>query len=377
MSVDPLTFFNVLRKHHIDFFTGVPDSLLKDFCLCLDKNLSSDKHIIAANEGNAIALSIGYHLSTQKIPMIYLQNSGLGNIVNPLLSLADDDVYGIPMLLVIGWRGKPKTKDEPQHKKQGRVMIEMLKSMEIPYKIIYKKDNRDEIRTKVSSIIKNIHKKNSPCAIIVEKGVFNKYSIRLSQQKQFKLNREKAMHIVLENIKNNSVVVATTGYTSRELYEFRKDNNNQFNTDFLTVGGMGHANQIAAGISMNSKKTVYCFDGDGSILMHMGSLAINPSLKLRNFKHIVFNNGSHESVGGQPTVGYKISFNEIAKNCGYKTTLVARTDKEIRSSIEKINNSRGTCLLEILVSNGTRNNLSRPDSTPKQNKEALIAYLKK
>ena len=374
--ISPKSFYNHLIKENINFFTGVPDSLLKDLCFYINDN-GKDKHVIAANEGNAVALSIGYHLSTAKTPMIYLQNSGLGNIINPLLSLADDDVYGIPMLLVIGWRGQPKIKDEPQHKKQGRVMLEMLKSMKIPYKIIYKKDNQDVIRKKVSSMIKNIHKKNAPCAIVVEKGVFNSYLIKSSYNKRFKLNREKAMHIVLENIHKDSVIVATTGYTSRELFEFRKSNKGQFNTDFLTVGGMGHANQIAAGISMNSNKTVYCFDGDGSILMHMGTLAINPSLKLKNFKHIIFNNGSHESVGGQPTVGYRANFNKIAKNCGYKIAIVAKTDKEIRSSIKKITNLKGTCLLEILVSNGTRNNLSRPDTTPKQNKEALISYLKK
>ncbi len=350
--------------------------MLKDLCFYINDNEKS-KHVITANEGNAIALSIGYHLSTKKIPMIYLQNSGLGNIINPLLSLADDDVYGIPMLLVIGWRGQPKIKDEPQHKKQGRVMLEMLKSMKIPYKIIYKRDNQDQVRKKVSLVIENIHKKNAPCAIVIEKGVFDSYSIKSSSTKRFKLNREKAMHIVLENIHKDSVVVATTGYTSRELFEFRKSNKGQFNTDFLTVGGMGHANQIAAGISMNSNKAVYCFDGDGSILMHMGTLAINPSLKLKNFKHIIFNNGSHESVGGQPTVGYRANFNKIAKNCGYKASFVARTDKEIRSSIKKITKIKGTCLLEILVSNGTRDNLSRPDTTPKKNKEDLISYLNK
>ena len=374
--ISPKDFYKHLIKEKINFFTGVPDSLLKDLCFYISDN-AKDNHIIAANEGNALALSIGHHLATSKTPMVYLQNSGLGNLINPLLSLADNDVYGIPLLMVIGWRGKPGIKDEPQHKKQGRVMLQMLNTMEIPYKVIYKSDSVEKVKYKISAIIKNINKNNSPCAIVIEKGLFEPYSLQSSSRKIYKLNREKAMHIVLQNINTKSVIISTTGYTSRELYEFRQKNKRLYNTDFLTVGGMGHANQIAAGIAIHKRKSIFCFDGDGSILMHMGSLAINASLQLMNFKHIVFNNGSHESVGGQPTVGHNIKLSKIANNCGYGLTLVATTKQQIISSMKKINKFKGSSFLEIMISNGTRESLVRPDTTPKQNKKSLMSFLKK
>ena len=374
--ISPKDFYNHLTKEKINFYAGVPDSLLKDLCFYISDN-SSHNHIIAANEGNAVALSIGYYLATSKVPMIYLQNSGLGNLINPLLSLADQEVYSIPMLMIIGWRGKPGIKDEPQHKKQGRVMLKMLESMEIPYKVIYKKDDTQKIKNKVSAIIKNINKRNSPCAIIIEKGSFEEYSLKSPIKRRFLLNREKSMNIVLETIRTKSIIVSTTGYTSRELFEFKKKCKKSNSADFLTVGGMGHASQIALGIAMRQKKPVFCFDGDGSILMHMGSLAINGSLKISNFKHIVFNNGSHESVGGQETVGHNIKINKIAKYSGYELTLVAKTKQQIISSMKKINSFKGTALLEIMISNGTRANLTRPDTTPQENKMALMSFIRR
>lgn len=373
--ISPKSFYEHLLKHDISFFTGVPDSLLKNLCFYISDH-AKKRHIIAANEGNAIALAIGYYLSSSKVPMIYLQNSGLGNIINPLLSLADKDVYSIPMLLVIGWRGKPGVKDEPQHKKQGRVMLSMLKSMEIEFEIIRNSDSRDQIKTKINRMIKRIKIQKMPCAVVIEKDVFKKYNKISKKRFRYELSREDALHIILENIRKDSIIVSTTGFTSRELYEYRKNNCSR-NPDFYTVGGMGHASQIALGISINKKKEVICLDGDGSVLMHMGSLAINASINKKNYKHIVFNNGAHESVGNQPTVGFDIDMSMIAKYSGYSLTLRAHTKTQVIKAIKKILEHKGTAFLEVLVKSNTRSDLSRPDKTPIENKKQLMSLINK
>tara|TARA_B100001564_G_C20648215_1_gene675504 strand:- start:878 stop:2011 length:1134 start_codon:yes stop_codon:yes gene_type:complete len=376
--IKPKVFFEHIKKEGVDFFTGVPDSLLKDLCFYISDHSNTNNHIIAANEGSALSISIGYHLSTNKVPAIYLQNSGLGNLINPLLSLADKDVYSIPMLLIIGWRGKPGVKDEPQHKKTGRVMIDMLKSMKIPYKIINKLNKVDKIKNIITDSVNRTKKINSPVVLIVEKDTFEKYNLKKLAKLNYSLVREEAINILMNHISDKDIIVSTTGFTSRELYEYRKNNKQDHSRDFLTVGGMGHANQIALGIALqNKKKTIYCFDGDGSIIMHMGSLTTNGALKCDNLKHIVFNNGSHESVGGQPTTAYQFSINEIAKNLGYDLTLTVKNEKELQAAIPKISKHKGTSLLEIMISNGTRENLSRPKSTPLENKKSLMSLLKK
>ena len=376
--IKPKVFFEHIKKEGVDFFTGVPDSLLKDLCFYISDHSNTNNHIIAANEGSALSISIGYHLSTNKVPAIYLQNSGLGNLINPLLSLADKDVYSIPMLLIIGWRGKPGVKDEPQHKKTGRVMIDMLKSMKIPYKIINKLNKVDKIKNIITDSVNRTKKINSPVVLIIEKDTFEKYNLKKLAKLNYSLVREEAINILMNHISDKDIIVSTTGFTSRELYEYRKNNKQDHSRDFLTVGGMGHANQIALGIALqNKKKTIYCFDGDGSIIMHMGSLTTNGALKCNNLKHIVFNNGSHESVGGQPTTAYQFSINEIAKNLGYDLTLTVKNKKELQAAIPKISKHKGTSLLEIMISNGTRENLSRPKSTPLENKKSLMSLLKK
>ena len=376
--IKPKIFFEHLKKEGVDFFTGVPDSLLKDLCFYISDHSKKNNHIIAANEGSALSISIGYHLSTNKIPAIYLQNSGLGNLINPLLSLADKEVYSIPMLLVIGWRGKPGLKDEPQHKKTGRVMLDMLKAMKISYKIINKLNTPEKIKDIVTDSINQTRKSNSPVVLIVEKETFEKYNLKKVKKSSYPLVREKAIEVVMGHIGDKDIIISTTGFTSRELYEYRKNNNQDHSRDFLTVGGMGHANQIALGIALQKKKkSVYCFDGDGSIIMHMGSLTTNGALKCNNLKHIVFNNGSHESVGGQPTTAHQFNMKNIAKNMGYDYVLTVKNEKELKSAILKMNKYKGTSFLEIMISNGTRSDLGRPKSTPLENKKSLMSFLKK
>lgn len=282
--IEPSSFYNELKKEEIDFFVGVPDSLLKNFCSFVDDNIEKDNHIIAANEGNAISIASGYHLATKKIPVVYMQNSGLGNCINPLTSLADKEVYSIPMLLIIGWRGEPGKKDEPQHLKQGRITREQLKILDIDYFVI--DENTDE-KSCLEKVIKRINKNSSPVAILVRENTFKKYKLKNKQKTIYKLKREEAIEEIINLSNDSDIFISTTGKTSRELYEIRK-NKGDAQKDFLTVGSMGHVSSIALGVAIGLKKQrVICLDGDGSLIMHLGSLPIIGAISPKNLIHVI------------------------------------------------------------------------------------------
>ncbi|MFB6341511.1 phosphonopyruvate decarboxylase [Saccharicrinis sp. FJH62] len=373
MMIHPKTFFDALTNNGISFYTGVPDSLLKDFCAYITDHTTSENHVIAANEGGAVALATGYHLATEKIPLVYFQNSGLGNATNPLLSLASEGVYSIPMVLLIGWRGEPGTNDEPQHQVQGAVQNALLDAMEIPYFIL---DNRvNNVSGFLKPVIELASQHNKPVAIVVKKGVFQPYKSAYSND-PFEMTREEAIHEVLKYISPSSLVVSTTGKLSRELYEHRYFNHQSSKGDFLTVGSMGHASQIAMGIALNTDKTVYCLDGDGAAIMHMGAFAITGNSKAQNYIHVLFNNGSHESVGGQPTVGFKINFQQIAEACGYKQTFKVSNKKDIKMIFSVIEKNKGPVFVEIMISKGSKSGLMRPKNSPRENKIGFIHKLR-
>ena len=372
--IDPRKFVECLQSNSVEFYTGVPDSLLKEFCACLEQVPQAGRHVISANEGGAVALALGYHLATGKVPLVYLQNSGLGNIINPLLSLADAEVYSIPLLLVIGWRGETGVHDEPQHKKQGRVMLAMLDAMEIPYCILGPEVN--EAEGALSDALAYVQKHNAPFALVIKKGTFGAFTGDKRKTEIFELTREAAIQQVLEHLDERDVVVSTTGMASREVYEYRMNKGQGHERDFLTVGGMGHASQIALGVALQRpSRSVYCLDGDGAVLMHMGALPITGTLKPENFKHIVFNNGAHDSVGGQPTVGLEIEILEIAKACGYQLVVQAQTPQEVQAGLRELKRSKVPCLLEIRIRRGARKDLGRPATTPVENKSAFMAFV--
>lgn len=371
--IDPQEFIEQLQSSAVEFFTGVPDSLLKDLCACLEHLPGAGQHIVAANEGGAVALALGYHLATRKIPLVYLQNSGLGNVINPLLSLIDEDVYSIPMLLVIGWRGEPGVHDEPQHKKQGRVMLPMLEAMEIPYSVLG--PDVDHAEMILRDALAYVRKASAPFALVIKKGTFKAFTGSRVEPQEFQLSREEAIYQVLDVLDKNDIVVATTGMPSREVYDYRAKKGEGHQRDFLTVGGMGHASQIAMGIALHKpERSIYCLDGDGAVLMHMGALAINGTLKARNFKHIILNNGAHDSVGGQPTVGLSIDLLSIARAVGYQHAVRAQTRQDLHSSLTDLTESIGPSLLEIRVRRGARKDLGRPVTTPAQNKNAFMDF---
>lgn len=372
--INTSSFFEILQKNHVDFFSGVPDSLLSDICGFINDNVNARQHIIAANEGNAVAHAVGYYLATNKIPLVYLQNSGFGNMINPILSITDDKVYAIPMIVLMGWRGEPNTKDEPQHIRQGEINEDLLNALKIPYNILDKKSDYASI---VEESISTSLKLMKPFVILVRTNTFEKYKLAEVNTIQFPLVREDAVKQIVNSLTAEDIVVSTTGKTSRELYEYREFLGQSHEKDFLTVGGMGHTSSIALGIALaKTDRNIYCIDGDGSVIMHMGSLAINGQIKdLTNFKHIIINNGAHDSVGGQPTVGFKVSFVEIAKACGYSFAKVASEINEIDEGLSELSRHKGCGLLEIRVNKGARENLGRPKSTPTENKEAFQKFI--
>lgn len=363
--LQPQWFCSVLEKYDLNFYTGVPDSLLQYLCEYIQEKYPH-KHLIVSNEGAAIGLAAGYHLATKKPAVVYMQNSGIGNAINPLLSLADPDVYSIPMLLIIGWRGRPGVKDEPQHKKQGRIQEELINTLGYKYCIL--NTNSDVAEKQISSLIYEMYKNNTPVVLMVKENTFDKYQMIKSNEHNFEMQREDALKILLESIGTESRVVATTGKTSREIYEIREAFGQNHSYDFLTVGSMGHALIIAMGLANFQNRKVFCIDGDGALLMHMGSFGIAAQFGSENLFHILINNGVHDSVGGQPTIGFKIPFYDIAAKLGYKFSVRVKSAEELKTAIQKIKAQKGPGFLEILVKQGSRADLGRPKSSPIENK---------
>lgn len=374
--ISPKYFIEQLKRSGIEFFTGVPDSLLKNICAYITDNNSVDNNIIAANEGGAIGLAAGYYLATQKIPVVYMQNSGIGNAVNPLMSLMDKDVYNIPVLLLIGWRGEPGVKDEPQHIKQGKTTIPLLDSMGIKNVILAKDES--VFTRQLEFAMEHMKATKEPYAFVIQKETFDDYKLQIKDESSLTLDREEAIRLITASLGDNDVVVSTTGMISRELFEYRENVNQSHERDFLTVGSMGHASQIALGIALNQKnRKIYCFDGDGAAIMHMGAFAIIGNLKPNNYIHIIFNNGAHDSVGGQPTVGLDINLKEISLSCGYKGALSADDRSSLNDVLNNIDQMECPFLLEVKVKKGARKDLGRPTTTAIQNKEAFMAFLQK
>ena len=373
--IQPKDFIETLRAGGIEFFAGVPDSLLKNLCAYITDSIARENNIIAANEGEAVALAAGYHLATGKTGCVYMQNSGEGNAVNPLLSLMDADVYKMPLLLIVGWRGEPGVHDEPQHVKQGKVTLSLLETMGIPYAVL-----DDSWEKQVAEALQTIQETNGIFALIVRKGTFEDYKLQKQETANWELGREEAIKIVVDKLREDDIVVSTTGMISRELFEYRETKGQGHAHDFLTVGSMGHASQIALGIALQKPtRRVIVFDGDGALLMHMGGLAIIGDYNPKNLVHIVFNNGAHDSVGGQPTVGQKIDVEAVAKALGYADVLSVETSMSLMAAMSHVNNAaiNGVSLININVRKGNRKDLGRPTTTPIENKDALMEELKK
>ena len=372
--IEVKVFFDALREQGVVNFSGVPDSLLKNICAYISDNTAPENHLITANEGSAVALSVGQYLATGRPSLVYMQNSGFGNAINPLLSLADPKVYGIPMIVMVGWRGEPGVKDEPQHIKQGEVMEDLLEACDLHTVII------DAETRSIGEVLKTAVEKSladsQPVVLLIRKNTFTPYKIRCPSPDLAEGAREDAIKRVVEVSSDDDIFVSTTGMASRELFETRVKNKQPHERDFLTVGSMGHANMIALGLAQNTERHVFCVDGDGASLMHLGNLTSTGQSGARNLIHILLNNAAHDSVGGQPTYADNIDIASIATACGYKSSASISELNQIRNIVQQLKLKPGPHMLEIKISKGSRQDLGRPTNSPKHNKDLLMSYLK-
>jgi len=366
--------FEIFKKNNIDFFTGVPDSTFKDWMTFLADN--HEKRLtnrIAPSECEAIAFASGYNLSTGKIPVVYMQNSGLGKTINPLTSLADKEVYSIPLLLMIGWRGEPGKNDEPQHKKMGRIMLPLLDILEIPYQIL--PQDLSGIEKIITEMTQKAREISAPTAIIIKSGTLEKYQSIKQKINKYEMTREDALLLIADFLKEKDIIVSTTGKCSRELYEYRL-RKGQSQRDFLQVGSMGCCASQAFEIACQKKdRRVFAFDGDGAVLMQLGSLSAIGNYKPSNFYHIVFDNESHDSTGGQPSLSSNVNLQRVALACGYEGSLQVDNKYDLIETLKVLDKIKGPYMLVVKCNPGSRQDLGRPKSTPKENKEAFIKHI--
>ena len=357
-----------------DFYTGVPDSQLKPLCNFLMDRYGTDSrhHIIAANEGNCAAAAAGYHLATGKVPAVYMQNSGEGNIINPAASLLSREVYGIPVLFVIGWRGEPGVHDEPQHIFQGRKTLELLDTMEIPYTVISRETTEEELRSFIEEA-QSLFSEGRQAALVVRSGALE-YGRKIKYTNGFTLTREEAIRHIIA-VTGDDPVAATTGKAGRELYEIREALGQDHSRDFLTVGSMGHCSSIALGIALNTASKVWCIDGDGAAIMHMGAMSVIGAQSPGNLVHIVINNEAHESVGGMPSSAGQTDLAAVAKACGYGNTCCVQSAEELDDALVTARNSSVLTFIEVRTAIGARADLGRPKTTPEENKRAFMGAL--
>ncbi len=365
-----------IKALHADFFTGVPDSLLKALSSYLIKRYGSDPahHVIAANEGNAAAIAAGYHLATGKVPVVYMQNSGEGNIVNPAASLLHPKVYGIPVIFVVGWRGEPGVHDEPQHVFQGEITVSLLKLLGIETFILTKETTLEELNEAKIEFQKKLQAGES-VAIVVKKGALS-FEEKVSFSNAHTLKREEIIKTILD-VSQGDPIISTTGKASRELFELREARHEGHSRDFLTVGSMGHSSSIALGVALQKKETtVWVIDGDGAALMHMGSMGVIGSIAPKNLIHVLINNEAHESVGGMPTAGKTTDFTKIAQAAGYEYVHSVSEQDALFTALKKAKESHMLSFIEVKAAIGARSDLGRPTTTAIENKIAFMAHLK-
>ena len=349
------TLINLLKKNKSNFYTGVPDSVLKELSSSLQKT-SKKNHIIATNEGAAVSIGIGHYLSTKKIPVIYMQNSGLSNALNPLISIAHHKVYSIPLILIIGWRGSPRVKDEPQHNVKGKITEQILKLLNIKYTILRSVSDISKFDKQIKSAKKN----KSIVACLIEQGSLEKNKNTIKKKDFYSLNKEFFLKNLLDNLKKNTKIISSTGYNSRELMYLRKKYEYKNSKDFYMVGGMGHTSSVALGYSLSTKNKTICLDGDGSLLMHLGSIKTAGSFANKNFKYILLNNNVHDSVGGQSTYANDIDFEKLSKSFGFKKFYSINNKRNLKTIIKKFLLENDLSFLEVKVANSKIKNLPRP-----------------
>lgn len=366
--------YDHLGREGISFYTGVPDSLLKNFLQYVQDHTAGEQHIITANEGLALALASGYYLQSGKLPLVYLQNSGLGNLVNPLSSLADQEMYGVPMILLIGWRGEPGIPDEPQHRKMGAITVPLLEVLRVP---VFKLDQQssDPLQI-VSTAIQTAREKQNPVALLLSADIFEKVKYeKTTIPATLSLQRESVIRELINTLSGDETVICTTGKSGREFDEQNKAAGNKIKKYFLSVGAMGHASHIALGIHLQNPSKTILIDGDGALLMHMGALPTISHFANKNFIHLLINNGCHESVGGQPTEAFRVDCTAIARASGYQHTFLIRNEQELNHWLQNSLSSSDTQFVEIRTNAISRPDLGRPAGDPQDWKNDFMSHL--
>jgi len=368
-------FFEILEDYNFTFFTGIPDSTFKDLMKFLADNNSKElKNIVACNECEAIALASGYHLATNRIGIVYMQNSGLGKAVNPLTSLCDPDVHSIPILLMIGWRGEPGKIDAPQHKKMGKITLPLLDTLQIPYSIL--EPDLSVVKNELVKAINYFNDNKGPYAFIFQRGFFKDYEMKFKQSNRYNLTAKEVIQLIMDNLNHKEIIVSTTGYITRELYEYRESKNKDHHKSFYNIGSMGCASSIGLSIALHKPKNrVIVFDGDGAAIMQMGAFTTIGKNSPTNFVHIILDNEAHESTGGQPTNSPNVDFVNVALASNYKWSTRVETSEELLKSIDNIKNRKGPILILIKIKISSRSELKRPTKNPKEYKEGFMRYL--
>lgn len=365
----PKEFYDLISRLGVNFYAGIPNTILNPFVGYIQDH--SKNHYICANEGNAVGMGIGHYLSTGEIPCIYLENSGLGNALNPIYSLADSEIYSLPMLIIIGWRGETGTNDETQYTKQGKILLPSFGASEVHYDIL--PSHADRAKAMITSVMAKVRDEKCPYFLIVKKGAFEEYQSTYSYENSYELTRGEVISKVISNF-NEAKIIATSGEVSKELYEQREKLGHEHSQDFLNIGGLGHSSSIALGVASSSKKEVICLDDDASLLMHMGSMVLNGQVRKDNFKHIILNSGVHNNEISQPTTGHKINIRRIAKSCGYRDAMIIEKPTDL---IEGFNflKKKGPLLLDIRV-NTINHESSCQNFCPKELKKLFMDKMK-
>ena len=352
-------FVDLLIKKKINFFSGVPDSCTNNFCNELSKR-KNIKNFIVPNEGTGVSLGIGYYLSTKKIPLVYLQNSGLGNATDPLTNLISKYVYNIPFILLIGRRGAPGIKDENQHVILGKTLTNLLNQYEIKYIEI----SSDKDLPKVNNLLTLAKKKSLRVAIILNPGTLS--PIAKKSKNKYKVSRYEFLEVLLKKIHKNTKLISSVGYNSRELFFLREKLKISNGKDFLVVGGMGHTFPIALSHQeQDQKNTTICIDGDGSFYMHLGNFALLKNFKQTKLKYILLDNNSHESIGGQE-INLKLNIENFSKAAGFKKFFLIENSSKMDYALNNFLKSRGPNFLHVKIKEGSIiRNLPRPKNFKK------------
>ena len=368
-------FFKILKENNMTFFTGIPDSTFKEWIkYIIENDPDSLQNIVACNECEAIAIATGYYLATKKIGIVYMQNSGLGKAVNPLTSLCDREVYSIPILMMIGWRGEPGIKDAPQHKKMGKITLSLLDTLQIPYKILEPDINL--IQKHISEAQNYLKEQKGPFALIIRPNLFEKYNNKEISENAFKISREEAITFLMENLTSEDIIISSTGHLSRELYEYREEREKDHYKSFYNIGSMGCASSIGLGVALQKpNRRIVVFDGDGASIMQFGTFTTIGQYKPKNFVQIIFNNNTHESTGGQPTNSDSVDFCKVALASNYNSAYLVNTLEELIDIIPEVKKGEGPILIVINIKRGTKPNLKRPHRKPEEYKEDFMNFL--